>query len=166
MTCSIYLVRHGLAEDQGPRWPRDEDRPLTGEGIRRLEQSVAGWRALDVVCDRVLTSPLVRARQTAEIVAAGVGCREPLVVVDALRPGGRFEAVMAALAALGGERRVALVGHEPSMGLMSARLIGASHPLLFKKGSMCRIDVETLPPVGPGALQWHLPPRALRAFDR
>lgn len=166
MTCALYLIRHGIAEDQGPACPSDEDRPLTAEGIRRLEESVQGLRALDVTLDRVLTSPLVRARQTAEIVRAGLDCREPLLVVDALRPGGRFEALAAALERLGRDRAVALVGHEPSMGQFGARLIGAARPLLFKKGSVCRIDADTIPPVGAGALQWLLPPRALRAFAR
>jgi phosphohistidine phosphatase len=166
MNCSLYLVRHGIAEEQGPAFPNDEDRPLTAEGIRRLEQSVKGLRALDVSLDHVLTSPLVRAKQTAEIVAAGLGFREPLLVVDALRPGARFEALMAELERLGKAKGVALFGHEPSMGEFGARLIGAARPLLFKKGSVCRIDADTIPPVGTGALQWLLPPRALRAFHR
>jgi len=164
MNCSLYLIRHGIAEDRGPACPNDEDRPLTEEGIRRIEESLKGLRALDVALDRVLSSPLVRARQTAKIVAAGLDCGAPLLIVDALRPGGRFEALMAALARLGRERAVALVGHEPSMGEFGARLIGAARPLHFKKGSVCRIDADTLPPAGAGALQWLLPPRALRGF--
>jgi phosphohistidine phosphatase len=166
MNCSLYLIRHGIAEERGPAYPIDDERPLTEEGIRRLEQSVKGLHALDVTLDRVLTSPLVRARQTAEIVAAGLACREPLLVVDALRPGARFEALMAALERLGRERAIALVGHEPSMGEFGARLIGAARPLLFKKGTVCRIDADTIPPVGAGTLQWLLPPRALRAFAK
>ena len=88
----IYLVRHGLAAEQGPEFPNDDDRPLTSEGIERLRVQVLGLRALDVRLDRVLTSPLVRAAQTAEILAAGVGCAVPPVPVDALRPGGRYDA--------------------------------------------------------------------------
>ena len=166
MNCSLYLIRHGVAEDQGAAYPIDDERPLTEDGIRRIQQSIAGLRALDVTLDRVLSSPLVRARQTAEIVAAGLECREPPQIVDALRPGGRFEALMAALERLGRDRAVALVGHEPSMGEFGARLIGAARPLHFKKGGVCRIDADTIPPVGAGALQWLLPPRALRAFAR
>ena len=166
MTCSLYLIRHGIAADQGPDYPSDDERPLTDEGIRRLEQQVKGLRVLDVSVDRMLTSPLVRARQTAEILAEGLGCRAPLLVVDALRPGARFEAVVAVLERLGQERSVALVGHEPSMGQFAARFIGAARPLHFKKGSVCRIDADTIPPVGAGALQWLLPPRALRAFRK
>lgn len=166
MTFSLYLVRHGLAAEQGPDYPDDNLRPLTDDGISRLRQEVHGLRALDVSFDRILTSPLVRARQTAEVLAAGLGFRAPLVVVEALGPGGRFEAVEAALSRLGPDRSVALVGHEPSIGQFAARFIGAGRPLCFKKGAVCRIDAETLPPAGAGQLQWLLPPRALRAFDR
>jgi len=165
-TCSIYLVRHGLAAEQGAAYPNDDDRPLTDDGIERWRQQVKGLRELDVRLDRVLSSPLVRARQTAEILAAGVGCAGPLVIVDALRPGGRFEGVAAALARLGDDRAVALVGHMPSIGLLAARFIGAHGSLQFKKGSVCRIDAETLPPAGAGQLQWLVPPRALRALGR
>jgi phosphohistidine phosphatase len=163
MTCSLYLIRHGVAADQGPDFPNDEERPLTEDGIRRLQQALKGLRALDVTVDRVLTSPLLRAKQTAEILAAGLECRAPLVVVDALRPGARFETIVAALERLGSAQSVALVGHEPSMGQFAARFIGAARPLRFKKGGICRIDADTIPPVGAGELQWLVPPRMLRS---
>ena len=163
----IYLVRHGVAAEQGPEFPNDDDRPLTSEGIERLRVQVLGLRALDVRLDRVLTSPLVRAAQTAEILAAGVGCAAPLVTVDALRPGGRYDAVMAALGRLGHDRSVALVGHMPSIGEIAARLIGAAaaaglqegRGLLHRNRTRCR-------PSGGGRLRWFLPPRALRALGR
>jgi phosphohistidine phosphatase len=158
-SCFIYLVRHGVAADQGPEFPNDEDRPLTAEGIERM-------RAQDVRLDRVLTSPLVRAVQTAEILASGLECAAPLVTVEALRPGGRYDAVLAALGRLGADRSVALVGHMPSIGELAARLIGARAPLAFKKGGVCCIEADALPPAGPGELRWFVPPRALRALGR
>jgi phosphohistidine phosphatase len=165
-SCSLYLVRHGVAADQGPEYPDDEDRPLTAEGIERLRVQFAGLADMGVSLDRVLTSPLVRAAETAQILAAGLECKAPLVKVDGLRPGGRHDAVMSALARLGADRSVALVGHMPSIGDIAARLIGAKEPLAFKKGSVCRIDVDTLPPAGAGRLVWLLPPRALKALGR
>jgi len=114
--------------------------------------------------DRVLTSPLVRASQTAEILAAGIACEAPLVMVDALRPGGRYDALLAALGRLGSDRSVALVGHMPSIGDIASRLIGAREPLAFKKGATCCIETDALPPAGTGQLRWFLPPRALRAL--
>jgi phosphohistidine phosphatase len=162
----IYLVRHGLAAEQGPDYPNDDDRPLTDEGIERLRAQALGMRELRVRLDRVLTSPLLRAAQTAEVLAAGVGCETPMVPVDALRPGGRYDALMAALGRLGDDRSVALVGHMPSMGAIAARLIGAAEPLPFKKGAVCCIEVDRLPPAQAGRLHWFLPPRALRALGQ
>jgi phosphohistidine phosphatase len=163
-SCSLYLMRHGLAAEQGPAYPNDDGRPLTSDGIDRLRVQVAGLMVLDVRLDRILTSPLVRAVQTAEILAAGLGCAAPLVTVDTLRPGGRFDALAAALGRLGDARSVALVGHMPSIGEFAARLIGAKEPLAFKQGGVCRIEVASLPPSGAGRLHWHVPPRALRAL--
>jgi len=160
----IYLVRHGVAAEQGPEFPNDDERPLTSEGIERLRVEVLGLREFQVRLDRVLTSPLVRAAQTAEILAAGIGCTAPLVTVDALRPGGRYDALMAALGRLGDARAVALVGHMPSIGEIAARLIGAKEPLAFKKGGTCCIETDALPPVRAGQLRWFVPPRALRAL--
>jgi phosphohistidine phosphatase len=160
----IYLVRHGVAAEQGPEFPDDEARPLTSDGIDRLRVQVLGMRELQVRLDRVLTSPLVRAAQTAEVLAAGIGCASPLVTVDALRPGGRYDALMAALGRLGDDRAIALVGHMPSIGEIAARLIGALEPLAFKKGGTCCIETDGLPPTRAGQLRWFLPPRALRAL--
>ena len=153
-----------MAAEQGPEFPDDDERPLTSDGIERMRVQAAGLRELRVHLDRVLTSPLVRAAQTAEILASGVGCTEALVTVDALRPGGRYDAVMAALGRLGHDRAVALVGHMPSIGEIAARLIGAKEPLPFKKGAVCCVETDALPPAGPSRLQWFLPPRALRAI--
>jgi phosphohistidine phosphatase len=160
----IYVVRHGLAAEQGPEFPNDDERPLTDEGMDRFRVQVTGLRELGVSLDRVLTSPLVRAVQTAEILAAGTGCASPLVAVDALRPGGRYDALLAALGRLGEDRSVALVGHMPSIGELAARLIGARAPLAFKKGAVCCVEADGLPPAGPGQLRWFMPPRALRAL--
>ena len=122
----LYLVRHGLAAEQGPEFANDDDRPLTSGGIERLRAQVLGLRELDVRIDRVLTSPLVRAAQTAEILAAGVGCDAPLVTVDALRPGGRYDAVLAALARLGSDRSI---GFESFVGREVNTLVAEANDL-------------------------------------
>ena len=66
----IYLIRHAIAEERGDDWPDDDDRPLTEEGIRRFEEAARGLLEFDAHPVRILTSPLVRARQTAELLAA------------------------------------------------------------------------------------------------
>ncbi|HEX3645519.1 MAG TPA: phosphohistidine phosphatase SixA [Vicinamibacterales bacterium] len=162
----LYFVRHGLAEERGDAWPDDTKRPLTEEGMARLRKAVRGLSRIGVAIDVVLTSPLVRARQTAEIVAGGLDPRPSIVNVDSLAPTGSYAAVLADLEKHSRKSRLALVGHEPMMGELAARLVGSRHPIEFKKGGVCRIDVENLPPVGPADLRWMLTPKILRALKK
>jgi len=162
----LFLIRHGLAEERGDAWPDDTKRPLTEEGMARLRKEARGLARLGVTLDVVLTSPLVRARQTAEIVAAGFDPRPHVATIDSLAPGAPYAAVIADLEKHLRKGRIALVGHEPALGELAARLIGTRHPMAFKKGAVCRIDVDTLPPAGPGSLRWFLTPKVLRAIRR
>ena len=163
-THELYLIRHGLAEDHGPNWPDDSKRPLTESGITRLRKSARGLRHLDVAFDIILTSPLVRTKQTAEVFAGVSDPTPSIVVVEALAPGGAQAAVLGELEKHAKKSRIAIVGHEPSIGELASRLIGLRHAIAFKKGAVCRIDVEALPPVSPGALRWLLTPRVLRSI--
>ena len=81
-------------------------------------------------------------------------------------PEGSFAAVVAELTKHARRTRIALVGHEPNIGELAARLIGSRHAIEFKKGAVCRIDVEALPPSGPGDLRWLLTPKILRAIKK
>lgn len=158
----LLLVRHAIAEDRGADWPDDRLRPLTKEGAARMAREAAGLAALDVRIEEILTSPLVRARQTADILAAAWPKRIKVQEIEALAPGGKARAV---LQALGESKRnsLALVGHEPGMGELAAALLGMRTPLAFKKGAVALIEVALLPPpTGSGALQWLLAPRILR----
>jgi phosphohistidine phosphatase len=160
----LYLIRHGIAEDRGPAWPDDSKRPLTDEGIARLKKSTRGLVRMGVMFDVILTSPLVRTRQTAEIVAAGFDPRPPIVNVESLTPDGEYQDVLADLETHARRSRIALVGHEPGLGELAARLAGSRHPFRFKKGGACRIDVDSLPPAGPGSLRWFMTPKMLRTL--
>jgi phosphohistidine phosphatase len=162
----IYFIRHGLAEERGEAWPDDAKRPLTDEGMSRMRKAVRGLSRMGVSIDVVLTSPLVRTRQTAEIVAAGLDPRPSLVNLESLAPAGSYAAVLADLEKHARKNRIALVGHEPMIGEIAARLIGSRHPIEFKKGAVCRIDVEALPPAGPGELRWLMTPKILRLIKR
>jgi phosphohistidine phosphatase len=162
----LYLVRHAIAEERGAAWPDDAKRPLTPDGIGRMKKATRGLARLDVTIDVILTSPLVRARQTAEILAAGLDPHPAIVTSDALAPGGSYAALVADIEKLGRKPHVALVGHEPGIGELAARLLGSRHPIEFKKGAICRIDLEELPPSGPGDLRWMLTPKILRALKK
>jgi phosphohistidine phosphatase len=160
-TCRIYIVRHAIAAERGDEYPDDAVRPLTPDGIDRFRQVARGLAWLDVRVDRILTSPLVRARQTADILADELPGKPQVIETDALVPGATFDELRTHLAEFSRCSSVALVGHEPGLGELAARLLGMRHPLAFKKGGVCRIDIETLPPAGPGELRWFAPPRML-----
>jgi phosphohistidine phosphatase len=162
----IFLIRHGVAEERGEAWPDDTKRPLTPGGTSRMEKAARGLARLDITFDVILSSPLVRARQTADIIAARAGGHPPIVNTDALAPGSDYAAVVAALEKHVRKGRIALVGHEPGIGELAARLIGSRHAVEFKKGGVCRIDLDEIPPTGPGNLRWMVPPRFLRAVRK
>jgi phosphohistidine phosphatase len=162
----IYLIRHGLAEARSEAWPDDTKRPLTDEGMTRLRKAARSLAQLGISFDVVLTSPFVRTRQTAEIVAAAFAPRPAVISVEALASGGSVAAVLAELEKHGRRTRIGIVGHEPGVGELGARLAGMRHPMEFKKGAICRIDVEMLPPKGAGTLRWFLAPKILRALKK
>ena len=162
----LYLVRHAIAAERGSEWKDDTKRPLTERGINRFKEVVKGLRHLDITVDEIFTSPLVRARQTAELLAAGLEGKAPVKVLDALAPGHTPASVMTHLARVAKRRRVALVGHEPDLGELAAHLIGAGRALVFKKGGICRIDLGSLTSKRAASLVWFLPPNVLRQVKR
>ena len=162
----LYLIRHAIAEERGEKWPDDTKRPLSADGVARMRRAAKGLAKLGVKFDVVLTSPLVRTKQTADIVAGAFDPRPPIVTADALAPGGSVQTVLADLEKQSRRKRIALVGHEPGIGELAARLAGSRHPFEFKKSAVCRIDVETLPPTGPGTLRWFVTLRILRMIKR
>ena len=158
----LYLVRHGIAENRGEDWPDDSKRPLTNGGIAKLRKQARGLVALDVTFDQIISSPLVRTRQTADVLAEVVKGKPPIATTDALAPAGTPAAVIQEIGRHARKARLALVGHEPNLGELAAQLIGAKAPLEFKKGGICRIDFDVLPPKGVGALRWFVTPKMLR----
>lgn len=162
----LYLIRHGIAEERGEDWPDDTKRPLTDQGKTSLKHEARGLVRLGVVFDTMLTSPLVRAKQTAEIIANEYNDRPQMATVDSLSPNGTFQSVLNDLEKYSRKSRIALVGHEPDLGELAARLAGFRRPLQFKKGAICRIDVKSLPPAGPGSLRWFFTPKILRAIRK
>jgi phosphohistidine phosphatase len=163
--CSLYLIRHALAEDRSDEWPDDAKRPLTEKGASRMREVVGGLAALEPQIEDVLSSPLVRAKQTADLLLEGLQPAPRLSIVPALAPGGSPAQVAEALSGHVGAEALALVGHEPGLGELAAWLVGAKTPFAFKKGGVCRIDVQKLPPAGGGQLVWFATPKMLRGLD-
>ena len=160
----LYFFRHGLAAPKDDAaYPNDADRPLTDEGIRKTREAAQGLRSLGISCDRILTSPWIRASQTADVVAKVLDLRKQVDVVPELA-GDR--SVGDLLAALGDHResRLLLVGHEPQMSMTISRLLsgGPEIQIELKKSGVGAIEVESLPPQKPGKLLWLLTAKQLR----
>jgi phosphohistidine phosphatase len=162
----LYLIRHGVAEERGEAWPDDGKRPLTPKGMAKLRSAVRGLVRLGVTFDVILSSPLVRTKQTAEIVAGGIVSHPHITLLESLTPEGSIAAVLTDLEKFAKRERIAIVGHEPAIGELAARLVGSRHAIPFKKGAICRIDVEALPTPGSGELRWFLPPKVLRGLRK
>ena len=162
---SFYIMRHGIAMTRdGAGFADDSKRPLTPEGKKKMREIAAGLVRLGFEVDWIVSSPLVRAIETAEIVAESLPKSVPLEFSDALRPGGSAEALLAFLAKHRERKRALVVGHEPDLSELATRLIGAgrSANLSFKKGACCLITFAQFPPKSPGRLVWWLTPRVLR----
>ncbi|MHB8256684.1 MAG: phosphohistidine phosphatase SixA [Acidiferrobacterales bacterium] len=158
----LILIRHAPAEERtGTR--RDCERRLTVQGRRRMHMAARGLKALVPDVSLVAASPMVRARQTAEIVARQYDAAE-VISLPALSPGSNPRAMLAWLKQQSPAATVVAVGHEPDLGVMASRLLakrGKSF-LLFKKGAACLIEVAGEPVTGAGRLVWLLTPAVLR----
>jgi phosphohistidine phosphatase len=157
----LYLVRHARAAERGPEWPDDRERPLTPDGIRRMERAARGLSRRDVRFDLILTSPLVRALETARILARHSSGLPRILEVAWLEPGASAPAVARRLRPYTRSRDIALVGHEPDLGHLAAWLVGATKPIPFRKGAVACFGTSTWPPRPPVTLQWFLPARML-----
>ena len=161
---NLYLLRHGLAVEPGtPGFERDADRPLIPKGERKVEKIADAMEALDLSFDLILSSPYLRARQTAEIAAKGLNLRKKLEFSEALIPSGSVRKLIEHLGHLPAED-VLLVGHEPYLSelisLLTAGESGAVH-IIMKKGGLCKLTAETLRHGRCAALEWLLTPKQM-----
>lgn len=155
----LYVLRHGIAADLGQLGAQtDAERPLTDEGRRRMHLSCVGMARLGLQVDQVLSSPLVRTRQTAEIVTKALGA--PLALAEELEPGCTIRGLQAALEPYLHLRRIMVVGHEPDCSILVGLLMGGGQ-VEFKKGALARLDLLRIDP-GAGSLIWMLAPAVLR----
>lgn len=158
----VYLVRHGIAQERiGGAVLNDSMRPLTEEGRTETKEVAHGLKRLNVKPDLVVSSPLVRARQTAEIIREVLGTTEELKITDSLSPGGSASGVYKFLRQFNDVDEICLVGHEPDIGRLAGTLLWAGPELdiPFKKAGVCRIDVSDLPPTIPGTIKWFITPK-------
>jgi phosphohistidine phosphatase len=160
----LYVLRHGIAYPHGtPRFEED-DRPLTPKGRRRMEQVARGLLRLKVSPDRVLTSPLPRARETAEIVAKGLRLADRLELADELRADRSAQSIRGWLEGQEGEI-VMIVGHNPAFSELIGLLpLGREAEVVseLKKGGLACFSVGD---GGAYRLEWLAPPRLIRRLS-
>jgi phosphohistidine phosphatase len=150
----LYFLRHGDAGTQASGMA-DDERLLTDGGIAALRSAAPLWRRLNLRPDVVLTSPLARARQTADLFCEAIG-GEP-IADDGLRPGASWGNLARARSAHPDARRVLFVGHEPDLSSAIAELSGAGS-VRMRKGSLACLEFYGVPEPGAGELAWLLDP--------
>jgi len=168
MSCTLYLVRHGIADDPTDGMS-DADRALTSAGARKMTSAARGLRQLGIVPDLVLSSPLRRAEETAALLARVLVPKRTVEIYPPLAPGHTTAEIIKGLHAYRRARNVVLVGHQPGLGDLASHLLTGSDsllPLPFKKGGAAAIEVDALPPRAAGALAWFVTPKQLRAMGR
>ena len=167
---NLYLMRHGIAlPGNDPAVTKDADRPLSPKGIKRTRKIAEGIRRLDLSFDVLLTSPLARARQTADLVAAALGAEARIEEISELAPESTVEHLLVGLTRYQDRGDLLLVGHEPLLSnafshLLYGKAARNAINMEFKKGGLCRIEIDTLPPLSPGKLHWFLTPKQLRCI--
>jgi phosphohistidine phosphatase len=165
MSMDLYILRHGIAVEPGtPGYENDADRPLTSEGERKLRQIADAMEAMELSFDRIISSPYLRARQTAEIVAEALDARKRLELSDTLTPGGSMRRLVELLHRLKpSPDSVLLVGHEPYLsGLISLLVTGQeTSAVVMKKGGLCKLATDSLKHGRCAALQWLLTPKQM-----
>jgi phosphohistidine phosphatase len=155
----LYLLRHGIAEDARPG-ASDSTRELTAEGREKTAAVLKLARQGGVSPSLILSSPYLRAHQTAKIAAQELDHNEDLEFTDALRPHGTPEKVWAELRDRADEPAILLASHEPLLGTLVAYLLNApSLRIDMKKAALVRIDIESIRAVPHGVLRWMLVPK-------
>jgi phosphohistidine phosphatase len=155
----IYILRHGLAQEAHGGM-RDADRPLTPEGTKKLLPVLRRARAIDVQPPVILTSPLRRARETAQVAAEALRGQSKLVESRALIPESSPELVWDEIRNHKKDPQIMIVGHEPLLSSVYAYLLGAALVQIdVKKGSLGRIDVDRFTGQPRGILRWLIHPK-------
>lgn len=157
----LYILRHGDAAEHGDPRYKETERPLTPKGIQRTKQLAHALRQMEISFDAILSSPLIRARQTAEIVARGLKL-DKVEFSEHLAPSGSMEKLAEQIRFLRPlPANVLVVGHEPYLsGFISLLCVGGPNlPIKLKKGALCRLEVDTLSCGKCATLEWLLQPR-------
>jgi phosphohistidine phosphatase len=162
----IHVLRHGISVNRNDLdVENDAERPLTPKGKRQLRQVAAAMKKMGLRFDLVLSSPYLRARQTAEIVADSLKLKKQLKFLDALAPDGSLKNLIGQLnESKPAPENVLLVGHEPYLSCLISLLTtgGMDLAMDFKKGGLCKLEIEKLSHGRCATLVWLLTPRQMK----
>ena len=136
----LYLLRHGEADHPDREWNDDSKRPLTAEGRQKMEAEARGMKALRIAIDEIITSPYVRARQTADVVAEAYRLIDRMTESEHLEPGASLSDLRKSLAGVKGES-VLVVGHSPDLGHLVGRISGVWE-IHLGKGTLAWISLD------------------------
>lgn len=161
---NLYIIRHAIAVEEGtPEYEEDSQRPLTDKGKKKMRQIAKGLRALGVDFDLILSSPYVRARETAEILADVFKTRKSVEMSENLVPMGDPDLLIAEMNEKYSVDSIALVGHEPQLTHLIGLLVSANAvvDITLKKGGVCCLAADDLHHKRKAALEWLLTPGIL-----
>ena len=164
----IYLIRHSNAVDPGtPGYENDSTRPLTEEGRDKMKMIVSALQSLGVKPDLIVSSPYVRARETAEIVAKVLKYKKDLAFCEELVPMGGADEVIGEINEKYHVDELILVGHEPSMSILIGTLTAGTPDLALtlKKGGVCCLSADDLRTSRTATLEWLLTPKLLSGLS-
>jgi phosphohistidine phosphatase len=161
----LLIVRHAPAGDPAAWEAEGKDdrlRPLTPDGKKQMRRAIAGLATLVREIDVLASSPLVRAMQSAQIVASEFGC--DIVTVEELEPKRDPEELLQWLKQQRSDHTIAVVGHEPHLSTLIGHLTTGKRVsfVVLKKAGTALLDLADSPRPGGGSLEWLLPPRVLR----
>ncbi len=155
----VYILRHGIAEDVKPGG-NDPDRALTNEGRKKLREVLRAAERADVVPSLIVTSPYLRAVQTAEVVIEVLGYANDLLRTEALIPSADPEDLWEEIRVHQGVMQLMLVGHEPMLSQLVAFLLNSPSLMVdVKKGALLRIDIDHFGAQPHGVLRWMVVPK-------
>lgn len=161
----LFLLRHGIAEEQAAPGAPDSERRLTEKGRQRVRQIAQAMRKLELELELILSSPFPRARETAEVVARALRVEHRLHFSPHLEiPPASTKLIEQLNRTRPRPRSVLLVGHEPQLSRLASLLLAGSPSvrLALKKGGLCKLEVSGLQAGRCASLCWLLTPRQMR----
>jgi len=161
---NLYIIRHAIAIDEGtPEYDNDSERPLSDKGKKKMRQIAKGLRALGVDFDLILSSPYLRAKETAEILAEVSRTKADVAFSENLIPMGDPDLLISEMNEKYSANSIALIGHEPHLSSLISLLVSdnASLDITLKKGGVCRLSADDLHHTRKATLEWLITPGIL-----